>query len=120
MFNLKNTSNQVLINEIPEAGTFEGPAYVVSSRTAVGKTGKEYLSAIVTDRSGEFDLRAWDNFGKFLPIIRKGSFLQLKAKVGAFQGKKQLTLLSAEKIVQDKIPWDAFRDKTPEDQEKYW
>jgi 3'-5' exoribonuclease len=55
-----------------------------------------------------------------MSFLTKGQFIQLKARVGSFQGKKQLTFQSCSRIAPEDVPWEFFREDLPEDQSRVW
>lgn len=101
-------------------GVFEGQIYVVSVRTATGRTGKDYLTGVCADRSGEVEYKVWDALGQIVPVLTRGSFVQVRARVGNFQGKKQFNILDASPILSENVQWDLFRSPAPPGLEKSW
>jgi 3'-5' exoribonuclease len=56
------------------------------------KQGGTYLALVLSDKTGSFDGRMWDEFSDALTTCTAGSYVKVRGMVSNYQGKFQITL----------------------------
>ena len=86
------------ISSLKEDDVVDDYFFVKSKFESRGKTGKPYISLIISDSSGEMDARIWDNVEILGMNFEEGNFVKLKGEVRLHQGKFQIAVTSIEKV----------------------
>lgn len=74
--------NQLIVSEF----------LVQSKEVRLKKSGENYLSLALADKTGEVDAKMWDNVDEVSGIFERDDFVKIKAAVQVFRNKPQLTL----------------------------
>ena len=82
---------------IADAASFEGQAlttYFLLTSISVrdGKSGKQYLALTLTDKTGQFDGRMWDEFADTLDTCKEGCYIKVQGKLDKYMGKFQFVV----------------------------
>jgi len=56
------------------------------------KTGGQYLAMTLSDKTGSFDARMWDDFAEAAATCSEGCYVKVQGQVTKYQGKYQITL----------------------------
>jgi 3'-5' exoribonuclease len=56
------------------------------------KTGGQYLALTLSDKTGSFDARMWDDFAEAAATCVEGGYAKVQGQVSKYQGKFQITL----------------------------
>jgi 3'-5' exoribonuclease len=90
------------VSGLKEGAPFAGILWLVSGQVRQTKSGDPFWEGTFQDASGSITAKLWDSaegqrgrVDAFLPVLSPGP-LKIRARVDAFQGILQLTLLSAE------------------------
>lgn len=95
---VEKVKKQSFIINLKEEETIEDYFYVKSKTESVGKTGKPYLSLIISDKTGEMDARIWDNVEVLSSKFEAGHFVKLKGDVRSHQGRLQIAITLIERL----------------------
>ena len=82
---------------IADAARFDNQAitsfFCVSAISARDRKGSgQYLALTLSDKSGQFDARMWDDFADVLQTCTTGSYVKVQGQVSKYNGKFQITL----------------------------
>lgn len=95
---MEKVKKQNFIANLKEEEKVEDYFYVKSKTEGVGRTGKPYISLIISDRTGDMDARIWDNAEALSSKFEAGQFVKLKGDVRSHQGKLQLAITVIERL----------------------
>jgi len=82
---------------IADAARFDNQAitsfFCVSAISARDRKGSgQYLALTLSDKTGQFDARMWDDFADVLQTCTTGSYVKVQGQVSKYNGKFQITL----------------------------
>ena len=85
---------------IVDAAKFENAAvtryFVLSSlRSATRSRAANILALTLTDKTGSFEARMWDDFADAMATCAEGCYVKVQGQVSKYQGKFQITLTEA-------------------------
>ncbi len=115
---MEGTMEKIFIEQIRENDKVNSIFLVKDKILATGKTGKQYLTLRLGDRTGEIDARIWDNAEQISLTFKKGDFVQIKSRTQLYQGNIQLIINSLESIKEEDVLIDEFLPKTGKNIEK--
>ena len=90
--------NKLFISDLKENEKADSIFLVKNKSLLKGKTGKDYISLKLSDKTGDIKANIWDNTQKFANIFEAGDFIKIKSKTSVFQNELQLNISDAEKI----------------------
>ncbi len=94
--------------------------FVVSNRRlSTAKSGKEFLSFTLTDRTGQLDAKLWD-LTDAAKLIGLHDFVKVQTEVTEYRDRPQLTLKKIRIATQDEIEPADFMAATTADVEELW
>jgi len=110
---------------IHDAPKFENKSidsyFVLSSiQTRERKQGGAYLAAVLSDKTGSFDARMWEDFSDALAGCSAGSYVKVRGLVSNYQGKFQITLQKMRNAAESEVEAGDFLAVTNKDIEKMW
>ena len=82
--------NKLLADMVP-GDRVEGFYILKEGAIKTSNSGKPFLSATVTDKSGSLDLKAWDYSGPVGAPTDAGKVVKIRADVTEYRGSIQLT-----------------------------
>ncbi len=86
-----------MVSELKD-GMIVDSTFLIKSKTyGTGKTGKDYLTLIVGDKSGDMDARVWDHAKDIDSMIDVSNIVQIRGRVNNYKGKLQISI--------DEIRW---------------
>ena len=62
------------------------------------KTGEQYLSLVLGDRTGELEAKMWDNVIEVIDTFERDDFIKVKGMLQVYQNRPQLTIHKMVKI----------------------
>lgn len=80
---------------------------------SASRAGKPYLALTLTDRTGEFDGRVFENVEAAEGAFAAGDYLLLKGRVGQFHGKTQIVIDRLERLDPEPIDPKEFEFTAP-------
>jgi 3'-5' exoribonuclease len=110
---------------IVDAPKFENKSidsyFVLSSIQArERKQGGAYLAAVLTDKTGSFDARMWEDFSEALEGCSAGSYVKVRGLISNYQGKFQITLQKMRNAAESEVEPGDFLAITTRDIEAMW
>ncbi len=88
---------KTMISELKE-GMIVDSTFLIKGKTfGTGKTGKDYLTLIIGDKSGDMDARVWDNAKDIDAMIVTNNIVQVRGRINNYKGKLQVSI--------DEIRW---------------
>lgn len=95
---MEKIKKRIFLSDLKEDDIVDDYFFVKSKSESRGKTGKPYISLIISDNSGEMDARIWDNVETLGMNFEEGNFVKLRGEVRLHQGKFQVAISSIEKV----------------------
>ena len=83
---------------VADAARFDGESvtsyFALSSLQARDKKsgGGQYLALVLTDKTGSFEARMWDDFASALETCEEGCYVKVQGQVSKYQNKFQITV----------------------------
>src|SRR5271155_1411089 len=110
---------------IEDAARFENctvTTYFVLSSLQVRdkKQGGQYLALTLSDKTGSFEGRMWDDVGEALASCSEGCYVKVQGDVSKYQGKFQITLKKLRLAADSEIDPRDFQPATKFDVEEMW
>ncbi len=81
--------------------TVVGQLAVVRGERRATRSGKPYLSLLLSDRTGQIDAKDWDHADENERVFEPGCVVKIKATVEEFNGEKQLKVEKARRSKPD-------------------
>jgi 3'-5' exoribonuclease len=85
------------VKDVKEGEKVKSVFLVARKATPTAKSGKTYLAATFTDKTGELEARAFDRLEE-LGAFEEKDYVEVEGQVGTFQGKPQLRLETVAKV----------------------
>ncbi|HXB62022.1 MAG TPA: HD domain-containing protein [Acidobacteriaceae bacterium] len=110
---------------IVDAPKFENKSidsyFVLSSIQArERKQGGAYLAAVLSDKTGSFDARMWEDFSDALDGCTAGSYVKVRGLISNYQGKFQITLQKMRNAAESEVEPGDFLAITTRDIDAMW
>ncbi len=110
---------------IVDAPKFENKSidsyFVLSSIQArERKQGGAYLAAVLTDKTGSFDARMWEDFSEALEGCTAGGYVKVRGLISNYQGKFQITLQKMRHAAESEVDASDFLAVTTKDVDAMW
>jgi 3'-5' exoribonuclease len=110
---------------VEDAARFENgtvTTYFVLSSLQVRdkKQGGQYLALTLSDKTGSFEGRMWDDVGEALASCSEGCYVKVQGDVSKYQGKFQITLKKLRLAADSEIDPKDFQASTKFDVEEMW
>jgi 3'-5' exoribonuclease len=81
---------------ITDAARFENQPitsyFCLSAISARDRKGGQYLALTLSDKTGQFEARMWDDFADVLQTCTNGCYVKVQGQVSKYQGKFQITI----------------------------
>jgi 3'-5' exoribonuclease len=84
------------------------------------KQGGQYLALTLSDKTGSFEGRMWDDVGEALASCSEGCYVKVQGDVSKYQGKFQITLKKLRLAADSEIDPKDFQASTKFDVEAMW
>lgn len=84
------------------------------------KQGGQFLSVILTDKSGSLAGTMWDDFGEAATICSEGCYVKAQGRIGRYQGKFQITLQKLRAAAASEVDPADYQPSTRFDVEEMW
>ena len=84
------------------------------------KQGGAYLALVLSDKTGSFDARMWEDFSDALATCGAGCYVKVRGQVSNYQGKFQITLQRMRMAAESEIEPSDFLAVTTRDIEAMW
>jgi 3'-5' exoribonuclease len=84
------------------------------------KQGGAYLAAVLSDKTGSFDARMWEDFSDALDGCTAGSYVKVRGLISNYQGKFQITLQKMRNAAESEVEPGDFLAITTKDIDAMW
>jgi 3'-5' exoribonuclease len=91
----------------------------ISARDKKGGGG-QYLALTLSDRTGSFEARMWDDFGKALSTCTQGCYVKAMGRIDKYQGRFQITLQQMRTATESEVDVADFQPATKYDIDALW
>jgi 3'-5' exoribonuclease len=110
---------------VVDAVKFEGSSitsyFVLSTlQTREKKTGGQFISVTLTDKTGTMQAVMWDDIADVLANCTEGSYVKVQGQVAKYQGKFQMTLQKLRLAAESEIDAADYMPMTHFDIEEMW
>jgi 3'-5' exoribonuclease len=90
--------------------------FCVAAISARDRKGSgQYLALTLSDKTGQFEARMWDDFAEALQTCATGSYVKVQGQVSKYQGKFQITLTKLRLVAASEIDTADFIPTTQYD-----
>lgn len=111
---------------VGDAARFENAVvvsyFLLSSMSARDKKGGggQYLALTLTDKTGSFDARMWEEFADVLGTCSAGCYVKAQGRVERYQGRFQITLQKLRNAAESEVEVADFQAVTRYDVDALW
>jgi len=84
------------------------------------KTGGNYLSLALSDKTGEVEAKIWDNVELVEPTFARDDFVKVKGAVQLYQNRPQLTVHKLKRLEDREVDLADFFPRSARDPEEMW
>ena len=110
---------------IEDAARFENgtvTTYFVLSSLQVRdkKQGGQYLALTLSDKTGSFEGRMWDDVAEALASCSEGCYVKVQGDISKYQGKFQITLKKLRRAADSEVDAADYQASTKFDVEEMW
>lgn len=91
----------------------------LSARDKKGGSG-QYLAITLTDKTGSFEARMWEDFAKALTTCSSGCYVKVQGRIDKYQGRFQITLQQMRAAADDEIDVADFQPTTTHNIDDLW
>ncbi len=86
-----------MVTDLKEGMIVDSTFLIKDKTLGTGKTGKDYLTIVLGDKSGDVEARVWDNAKEIDSTISTNDVIQVRGRVNNYKGKLQVSV--------DEIRW---------------
>ena len=91
----------------------------ISARDKKG-SGGQYLALTLTDKTGSFEARMWEEFAKALSTCSQGCYVKVQGRIEKYQGRFQISLAQMRSATEAEIDITDFQPATKYDVDALW
>lgn len=84
------------------------------------KTGGNYLSLALADKTGEVEAKVWDNVELMEPTFARDDFVKVKGAVQVYQNRHQITIHKLKRLEDREVDLADFFPRSARDPEEMW
>jgi 3'-5' exoribonuclease len=84
------------------------------------KQGGQFLALTLSDKTGTFEARMWDDIGDALANCAEGCYVKVQGQVSKYQGKFQITLQKMRAAAESEVEAADYQPSTQFDVEEMW
>jgi 3'-5' exoribonuclease len=104
----------------PKQREFSSVFLVVSKQLKPKRSGGDFLALVVCDRTGQIEVKMWDNIGQFVNGFDADDIVQMKGYVNRYNGRPQLIAQTITRLDPENIDFADFLPKTDKDVDQLW
>ncbi len=67
------------------------------------KSGGQYLALTLSDKTGQFEARMWDEFAEAIQTCTNGCYVKVQGQISKYQGKFQITVTKMRSVAESEI-----------------
>ncbi|MCM2332367.1 MAG: HD domain-containing protein, partial [Anaeromyxobacteraceae bacterium] len=86
------------VKDVKEGERVKAVFLVARKATPTAKSGKTYLAATFTDKTGELEARSFDKVEELAALFEEKDYVEAEGLIGTFQGKAQLRVEALAKV----------------------
>ncbi len=86
------------VKDVKEGERLKGVFLVARKAMPTAKSGKTYLAATFTDKTGELEARAFDKLEELGAAFEEKDYVEVEGLIGTFQGRPQLRVETVAKV----------------------
>jgi 3'-5' exoribonuclease len=105
---------KVYVRDLEERERVHTVFLVTRKARNVGRSGKSYLSMLLSDKTGDIDARIFDGIEQVESLFSAGDYVLVQGEVISFHGKPQILISSLERL--DPEPIDRKEFTSPQHQ----
>ena len=110
---------------IADAAKFDNKSVVsyfalTSMQVREKKQGGQYLSLVLTDKTGSLEAKMWDEIGEALASCTEGCYVKVQGQISKYQGKFQITLTKMRSAAESEIDAADYLPATKFDVDAMW
>lgn len=103
-----NHVDHININDFSEGDHVESTYFCSQKNAALSKAGKTFLNLVIADRSGEMQVRVFDDAERISQNFSTGDFIYLQGRVQSYQGNAQMIATHIERVSPDDLDPEDF------------
>src|ERR1700712_4991474 len=84
------------------------------------KQGGQYLALTLSDKTGTFDARMWEEFADVISTCAEGCYVKAQGQISKYQGKYQITLSKLRSAADSEVDPADFLPATQYDIDALW
>src|SRR6195952_2539162 len=84
------------------------------------KQGGQYLALTLSDKTGSFDARMWEEFAEVVSTCSEGCYVKVQGQISKYQGKFQITLQKLRNAAESEVDPADFLPATRYDVGAMW
>jgi 3'-5' exoribonuclease len=104
---------------IADAARFENQPitsfFCLAAISVRDRKGGQYLALTLSDKTGQFEARMWDDFADVLQTCTTGGYVKVQGQVSKYQGKFQVTISKMRSVADSEIDTADFIPTTQYD-----
>ena len=93
---------------------------VQAKELRVKKSGENYLSLALADKTGEVDAKMWENVDEVCSNFERDDFIKIRGAVQVFRNKPQITLYKLKRLEDREVDLADFFPRSARDPEEMW
>jgi len=95
--------------------------FLVSTKEVRQKrTGEQYLSLVLSDRTGEIDSKMWDNVAEIVETFDRDDFVKVKGLMQLYNNRPQFTIHKIRRVEDQEVDFSDFFPASRQDPEAMW
>src|SRR5579863_755576 len=95
--------------------------FLVSTKEVRQKrTGEQYLSLVLSDRTGEIDAKMWDNVAEIMETFERDDFVKVKGLMQLYNNRPQFVIHKLRRVEDREIDFRDFFPASKRDADAMW
>lgn len=99
---------KIFISQLTAGQQLQDVFLVAKKSLADTRAGKPYLAMTLMDRTGEIEVRVWENAQQYDALIEEGDYALVQAVVKPFRDQLQMTVTSLRKVDETAVDLASF------------
>lgn len=110
----------IYIRDLRPNQTITSEFLVHAKELRAKRTGENYLSVSLADRTGEVEAKMWENVDDAHVLFERDDFIKVKGAVQVFRNKPQITIYKLRKLEDREVDLADFFPRSSRDPEEMW
>jgi 3'-5' exoribonuclease len=95
--------------------------FLVSTKEVRQKrSGEQYLSLVLSDRTGEIDSKMWDNVAEIVETFERDDFVKVKGLMQLYNNRPQFTIHKIRRVEDQEVDFSDFFPASRQNSEAMW